>query len=90
MKRGDLKRPRDWSRPIDTGWWLAIREMRNERRSDAVADWPILNALLNTASGASWVSFITAAGLESVIHCHAARFQLPDGTDEAGKRLNRC
>ncbi|HEV7473654.1 MAG TPA: hypothetical protein VGN90_06385, partial [Pyrinomonadaceae bacterium] len=57
--------------------------------SDAVADWPILNALLNTASGASWVSFHHGGGVGIGYSLHAGQVSVADGTDEAAKRLNR-
>jgi urocanate hydratase len=57
--------------------------------SDAVADWPILNALLNTASGASWVSFHHGGGVGIGYSLHAGQVSVADGTDEAGRRLNR-
>ncbi len=57
--------------------------------SDAVADWPILNALLNTASGASWVSFHHGGGVGIGYSLHAGQVSVADGTPEASKRLNR-
>src|SRR5437660_1966352 len=57
--------------------------------SDAIADWPILNALLNTASGASWVSFHHGGGVGIGYSLHAGQVSVADGTDEAAKRLNR-
>src|ERR1041385_6817461 len=57
--------------------------------SDAVADWPILNALLNTASGASWVSFHHGGGVGIGYSLHAGQVSVADGSDEAAKRLNR-
>jgi urocanate hydratase len=57
--------------------------------SDAVADWPILNALLNTASGASWVSFHHGGGVGIGYSLHAGQVSVADGTIEAAKRLNR-
>lgn len=57
--------------------------------SDAIGDWPILNALLNTASGASWVSFHHGGGVGIGYSLHAGQVSVADGTDEAAKRLNR-
>src|SRR3712207_6315207 len=57
--------------------------------TDAVADCPILNALLNTASGASWVSFHHGAGVGIACSLHAGQVSVADGTPEAAKRLNR-
>jgi urocanate hydratase len=57
--------------------------------SDAIADWPILNALLNTASGASWVSFHHGGGVGIGYSLHAGQVIVADGTDEMTERLNR-
>ena len=57
--------------------------------SDAVADWPILNALLNTASGASWVSFHHGGGVGIGYSLHAGQVCVADGTEEMGRRLER-
>jgi urocanate hydratase len=57
--------------------------------SDAIADWPILNALLNTASGASWVSFHHGGGVGIGNSLHAGQVIVADGTDAAARRLER-
>ena len=57
--------------------------------SDAVADWPILNALLNTASGASWVSFHHGGGVGIGNSLHAGQVIVADGTPEMAVRLER-
>jgi len=57
--------------------------------SDAVADWPILNALVNTAGGASWVSLHHGGGVGMGYSIHAGMVIVADGTDEAAKRLAR-
>lgn len=57
--------------------------------SDAVADWPILNALINTAGGASWVSFHHGGGVGMGYSLHAGMVILADGTDDAERRLAR-
>jgi len=57
--------------------------------SDAVADWPILNALLNTASGATWVSFHHGGGVGIGYSLHAGQVIVADGTQEAAERLSR-
>ncbi len=57
--------------------------------SDAIADWPILNAMVNTASGASWVSFHHGGGVGIGYSLHAGQVIVADGTDEAEKRLKR-
>jgi urocanate hydratase len=57
--------------------------------SDAIADWPILNALLNTASGASWVSVHHGGGVGIGRSIHAGMVVVADGTDLAAERLER-
>ncbi len=57
--------------------------------SDAIADWPILNALLNTAAGATWVSFHHGGGVGIGYSLHAGMVVVADGTPEAAERLER-
>ena len=57
--------------------------------TDAVADWPILNALLNTASGASWVSFHHGGGVGIGNSLHAGQVLVADGTAEMAERIER-
>jgi urocanate hydratase len=57
--------------------------------SDAVADWPILNALLNAVCGASWVSVHHGGGVGIGYAIHAGMVVVADGTPEAGERLQR-
>jgi urocanate hydratase len=57
--------------------------------SDAVADWPILNALVNTATGASWVSFHHGGGVGMGLSLHAGQVTVADGTDLAAERIRR-
>jgi urocanate hydratase len=57
--------------------------------SDAIADWPLLNALLNTAAGATWVSLHHGGGVGIGYSIHAGMVVLADGTDEAATRLER-
>jgi len=57
--------------------------------SDAIADWPILNALLNTAAGATWVSFHHGGGVGIGYSLHAGMVVVADGTPEAALRLER-
>ena len=57
--------------------------------SDAVADWPILNALINAVNGASWVSFHHGGGVGMGYSLHAGQVIVADGTDAAHKRLER-
>jgi urocanate hydratase len=57
--------------------------------SDAIADWPILNALLNTAAGATWVSIHHGGGVGMGNSIHAGLVVVADGTDDAAERLER-
>lgn len=57
--------------------------------SDAVADWPILNALLNTAAGATWVSVHHGGGVGIGYSIHAGMCLVADGTPDAGERMDR-
>jgi len=57
--------------------------------SDAIADWPILNALLNAVGGASWVSVHHGGGVGIGLSIHAGMVIVADGTKEAGRRLER-
>jgi urocanate hydratase len=92
VKRGELQAPVAIGRDhLDTGSVASpFRETEAMKDgSDAVADWPILNALLNTASGASWVSFHHGGGVGIGYSLHAGQVSVADGTEEAAKRLNR-
>src|SRR5215218_1936237 len=91
-ERADLKAPVAIGRDhLDTGSVASpFRETEAMRDgTDAVADWPILNALLNTASGASWVSFHHGGGVGIGYSLHAGQVSVADGSAEASKRLNR-
>jgi urocanate hydratase len=57
--------------------------------SDAVADWPLLNALLNTAAGASWVSVHNGGGVGIGYSLHAGQVTVADGTEAMAKRIER-
>ncbi|HLK36972.1 MAG TPA: urocanate hydratase, partial [Polyangiaceae bacterium] len=57
--------------------------------SDAIADWPLLNALVNTAAGASWVSFHHGGGVGIGLSLHAGMVVVADGTAQAARRLER-
>lgn len=92
VKRGDLKAPIAIGRDhLDTGSVASpFRETEGMLDgSDAIADWPILNALLNTASGASWVSFHHGGGVGIGYSLHAGQVSVADGTDDAARRLSR-
>jgi urocanate hydratase len=57
--------------------------------SDAIADWPLLNALVNTASGASWVSIHHGGGVGIGRSIHAGQVVVVDGTELAGRKAER-
>ena len=57
--------------------------------SDAIADWPILNALVNAVNGASWVSFHHGGGVGIGWSLHAGQVVVADGTEAAGRRVER-
>jgi urocanate hydratase len=57
--------------------------------SDAVSDWPLLNALVNTASGATWVSFHHGGGVGIGYSQHAGVVIVADGSEDARRRLQR-
>src|SRR3546814_3804286 len=57
--------------------------------SDAVSDWPLLNALLNTASGATWVSLHHGGGVGMGFSQHSGMVIVCDGTEDAARRLER-
>jgi urocanate hydratase len=57
--------------------------------SDAIADWPLLNALVNTAAGASWISIHNGGGVGIGYSLHAGMVAVADGTEDAERRLER-
>jgi urocanate hydratase len=92
VKRGELKAPIVIGRDhLDCGSVASPnRETENMLDgSDAVADWPILNALATTACGASWVSFHHGGGVGMGYSLHAGQVCVADGTDDAANRLAR-
>jgi urocanate hydratase len=92
VARGELSAPIVIGRDhLDTGSVASpFRETEGMRDgSDAIADWPILNALLNTASGASWVSFHHGGGVGIGNSLHAGQVTVADGTAAARRRLER-
>jgi urocanate hydratase len=92
VARGELEAPIVIGRDhLDTGSVASpYRETEAMRDgSDAVADWAILNALLNTASGASWVSFHHGGGVGIGNSLHAGQVIVADGTPEMAVRLER-
>jgi urocanate hydratase len=92
VARGELSAPIVIGRDhLDTGSVASpFRETEAMRDgTDAVADWPILNALLNVASGASWVSFHHGGGVGIGNSLHAGQVIVADGTPEMRVRLER-
>jgi len=92
VRSGELTAPIVIGRDhLDTGSVASpFRETEGMRDgSDAIADWAILNALLNTASGASWVSFHHGGGVGIGNSLHAGQVIVADGTAAAAKRLER-
>ena len=92
VKTGKIKAPIVIGRDhLDTGS-VASPNRETEAMadgSDAVADWPILNALVNTAAGASWVSLHHGGGVGMGYSIHAGMVIVADGTDEAAERLRK-
>ena len=92
VKTGKVKAPIVIGRDhLDTG---SVASPNRETESmmdgsDAVADWPILNALVNTAGGASWVSLHHGGGVGMGYSIHAGMVIVADGTDDAAERLRR-
>lgn len=92
VKSGKVKAPIVIGRDhLDTG---SVASPNRETESmldgsDAVADWPVLNALVNTAGGASWVSFHHGGGVGMGYSIHAGIVIVADGTEDAASKLSR-
>jgi urocanate hydratase len=92
IRRGELEAPVVIGRDhLDTGSVASpYRETEGMLDgSDAVADWPLLNAMLNTAAGASWVSIHNGGGVGIGYSLHAGMVVVADGEAETGRRLER-
>ena len=92
VRSGELKAPIVIGRDhLDTGSVASpYRETEGMLDgSDAIADWPLLNALLNTAAGASWVSIHNGGGVGIGYSQHAGMVVVADGSDESERRLER-
>ena len=92
VKNGKVKAPIVIGRDhLDTGSVASPNRETEAMKdgSDAIADWPLLNAMLNTASGASWVSLHHGGGVGIGYSIHAGMVCLADGTDMAARRLQR-
>ncbi|CAI09385.1 Urocanate hydratase [Aromatoleum aromaticum EbN1] len=92
VRHGELHAPIVIGRDhLDTGSVASPNRETEAMRdgSDAVSDWPLLNALLNTASGATWVSFHHGGGVGMGYSQHAGQVIVCDGTDGAARRIAR-
>ena len=92
VRSGELKAPVVIGRDhLDSGSVASPNRETEDMRdgSDAVSDWPLLNALLNTASGATWVSLHHGGGVGMGFSQHAGMVIVCDGTDEAAARIER-
>jgi len=92
VRRGKIQAPIVIGRDhLDAGSVASpYRETESMRDgSDAIADWPLLNALLNTAAGASWVSIHNGGGVGIGYAQHAGMVVVADGTEPCGRRLER-
>ncbi|MBZ9675099.1 urocanate hydratase [Mesorhizobium sp. ES1-1] len=92
VAKGELKAPVVIGRDhLDSGSVASPNRETESMKdgSDAVSDWPLLNALLNTASGATWVSLHHGGGVGMGFSQHAGMVIVADGTPEAARRLER-
>ncbi len=92
VKRGEVKAPIVIGRDHLDGGSVASPNRETEAMkdgSDAIADWPVLNALVNAVNGASWVSFHHGGGVGMGWSLHAGQVVVADGTDGAARRLAR-
>ena len=92
VARGELKAPIVIGRDhLDSGSVASPNRETEAMKdgSDAIADWAILNALVNTAAGASWVSFHHGGGVGMGMSLHAGMVVVADGTPDAAARLER-
>ncbi|MFM7965557.1 MAG: urocanate hydratase [Betaproteobacteria bacterium] len=92
VKKGELKAPIVIGRDhLDTGSVASPNRETEDMKdgTDAVSDWPLLNALLNTAGGASWVSLHHGGGVGMGYSQHSGMVIVADGTDAAAERLAR-
>ncbi|WP_202080513.1 urocanate hydratase [Caldalkalibacillus salinus] len=92
VRRGELKAPIVIGRDhLDCGSVASPNRETESMKdgSDAVGDWAVLNALINTAAGASWVSFHHGGGVGMGYSLHAGMVAVADGTEQAKQRLER-
>jgi urocanate hydratase len=92
VRRGEVKAPIVIGRDhLDCGSVASPNRETEAMKdgSDAVADWPILNALVNAVNGASWVSVHNGGGVGIGYSLHAGQVIVADGTDAAARRIER-
>jgi urocanate hydratase len=92
VAKGELRAPIVFGRDhLDAGSVASPRRETEGMRdgSDAIADWPLLNALLNAVGGATWVSIHHGGGVGIGYSIHAGQVAVADGTDAAARRLER-
>ena len=92
VKKGELKAPVVIGRDhLDCGSVASPNRETEAMRdgSDAIADWPLLNGMLNVASGASWVSMHHGGGVGIGYSQHSGVVMVADGTDETARRISR-
>ncbi len=92
VKKGKIKAPIVIGRDHHDTGSVASPNRETEKMkdgSDAIGDWPVLNAMLNVANGATWVSFHHGGGVGIGYSLHAGMVIVADGTDDAAKRLER-
>ena len=92
VRNGELKAPVVIGRDHLDGGSVASPNRETEAMldgSDAVADWPILNALVNTSCGATWVSFHHGGGVGMGYSLHAGQVIVADGSEQSDQKLNR-
>ena len=92
VKRGDLKAPIVIGRDhLDCGSVASPNRETEAMKdgSDAIADWPILNALINTASGATWVSLHHGGGVGMGYSIHSGQVIVADGSEEMAERIKK-
>jgi len=92
VKKGEIKAPIVIGRDHHDTGSVASPNRETEKMkdgSDAIGDWPVLNAMLNVANGATWVSFHHGGGVGIGYSLHAGMVIVADGTENAAKRLER-
>ena len=92
VKRGEIKAPIVIGRDHLAAGSVASPNRETEGMidcSDAIGDWPLLNALVNTAAGASWISIHNGGGVGIGFSQHAGMVVVADGTDNSKRRLER-